>query len=157
LSSALRAVIAQNCPKLAADLERPLLDLLRIARDLCGDAEMCLVLLSIAIRTLQHREFRGISTAELAAGLTREPPSLGTNVRSISESLGAPRESTRRRVRELIDRGLVVRSRRSLMLSAHGANRLAPFRQAVIALAACYVQIVMPLSERAPDRGWTRG
>lgn len=82
-----------------------------------------------------------MSLEELTEGL-RPPPSLGTNARSVAESLGMPRESVRRRVQALIGDGLVDRCDNELRLSADGLIALSPVRNFLVGLSVRYFQIV---------------
>lgn len=81
-------------------------------------------------------------TLEDMASGQRQPPSLGTNARSVADSLGMPRESVRRRVQSLIAAGLVVRCGNELMLSAEGLAALAPVRNFLVGLSVRYFDIV---------------
>jgi hypothetical protein len=55
-------------------------------------------MLSVAIRTTEHTAFATFSQAQLLSGEVPIFPTLGTNVRSIADSIGAPRETIRRKV-----------------------------------------------------------
>jgi DNA-binding MarR family transcriptional regulator len=147
LVSAISDRILQNYPSVAKDLARPLLEFLRIARESCGDSDQALVLFAIAARTYEHADFRRIRLDRLTSGRGDPPPSLGTNVRSLAESLGIPRETVRRRVQELAEAGLVVRDAHDVRLTARGLSHLTPAREALANVAARCFQIVSCLDE----------
>jgi hypothetical protein len=73
-----------------------------------GDLDRMLVLAVIGLRTLPARRVDGLSYAEFQAGQTVQQPS-PINVQSIAESSGIPRETVRRKVRELEAAGWIVR------------------------------------------------
>jgi hypothetical protein len=155
LTTTVTTLIDERYPELARDLEFPIIELLRVSRALCGDADKSIVLIAIAIRTVEHADFRSFRMADLD-GLEGDPPSLGTNARSLSGWLGIPRETSRRRVLELIDAGLVVRRGRTVVLSARGMTHLAPFRRSVLKLAARYHELVSSISPARSSSASTR-
>jgi hypothetical protein len=127
-----------------------LIDLLRLSRDLFGgDIDRALVFYAIAIRTIEHGKFKTLSTEELDSGVLADPPSLGTNARSVAESLGMPRENVRRKVQYLVSIGLVARSGNSLTATSKGIAELMPVRSSLIELAVRYYLIVNSVISQA--------
>lgn len=56
------------------------------------------------------REFADLPSERVLAGDLEALPTLWTNIRSIADSTGIPRETVRRKVNDLIEAGLVKRS-----------------------------------------------
>ena len=99
----LRRLVADNYPPIARSLLQPLLHLLSTSREACGgDVDKFLIMLVIAIRTTEHEGFATYSQAQLLSGEIPIFPTLGTNVRSVADSTGTPKETVRRKVGELV-------------------------------------------------------
>ncbi|MDB5446590.1 MAG: hypothetical protein JWQ97_1907 [Phenylobacterium sp.] len=141
--------------EVARDLVFPLLEMMRLSRGLCGDSDKSLIFLVIAARTVQHPDFRAMNFDHLQRGSGDPPPSFGTNVRSLADSLNIPRESVRRRVTALIQDGLIERNGVNLRLTATGLMRLAPIRLALVSTATKYYRTVGSLLQTidAPAAG----
>ena len=147
---ALRQLVAENYPAIARGLLRPLLHLLSISREACGgDVDKFLIMLVIAIRTTEHASFATYSQAQLLSGELPVFPPLGTNVRSVAESIGAPRETVRRKVGELIQSGWVVRKGNELRFTAVAYQQLAGVRVAIEDLAVSNFEVVADLARGA--------
>jgi hypothetical protein len=126
----------EHYPSLAAELLNPLLDLLGRSREAFdGDLDTFLILLVILARTAQHPQFRKLTQGSLLSGEVAALPSLRTNLRSIAASIGVPRESVRRKVSVLVERGWVVRAGRDLFLDAEAYRRLVTVHTGVERLA----------------------
>jgi len=150
--------VAGNYPVIAHDLLRPLLDLFSVARELCGgDTDKFLIMLVVANRTTEHKLFASYTQSQLLSGEVPIFPSLGTNVRSIAESVGAPRETIRRKVRELINAGWIVRQGNDLYFTATAYQALASARVAIEHLAVRNFEVVAGLFPTADDAGPKRG
>ncbi len=94
-----RRLVETHYPEIAGSLLEPLFDVLRVAREVCGgDMDKALIILVVAIRTADHPQFATYTRDQLQSGAVPVFPSLGTNLRSIADSLGAPRETVRRKV-----------------------------------------------------------
>jgi hypothetical protein len=151
--SAVAAVIAEKYPVAAQSLLRPLLDLLTVARYACGgDVDKFMVILVIAIRTTEHPLFSTFTQDQLLSGEIPVFPTLGTNVQSIADSTGLPRESVRRKVCQLIEVGWVVRSENELQFTAGGYQQLAGVRVAIEQVAARNFEVVSELLRTADLR-----
>ena len=138
--------VAENYPAIAYDLLRPLLDLFSVARELCGgDTDKFLIMLVVANRTTEHKLFASYSQSQLLSGEVPVFPSLGTNVRSIADSIGAPRETVRRKVGELIDAGWIARRRTDLYFTAIAYQQLAGARVAIEQMAVRNFEVVAAL------------
>ncbi len=153
----LRHLVADNYPAIARVLLRPLLHLLSISREACGgDVDKFLIMLVIAIRTTEHPSFATYSPALLLSGELPVFPTLGTNVRSVAESIGAPRETVRRKVGELIESGWVSRKSNELRFTAIAYQQLAGVRVAIEDLAVSNFEVVADLAREALRIGQNR-
>ncbi|WP_309089320.1 hypothetical protein [Phenylobacterium sp.] len=124
--------IARRYPAIAHELLRSLIDVLTIARQLCdGDLDKFLVMLAVGVRTAVHPEFAAADQKQLLSGEIPIFPTLGINTRSVSESLQIPKETTRRKVAELIELGWIHREGGRLHFTAEAYRTLAPLRVAV--------------------------
>ena len=131
MRKSIEELVVENYPALAIDLLAPLLDVLRVARDaLDGDLEKYLILLAIAVRTVEQGEFIPEVQKRLSAGESAFVPGIGTNGRSVAESLGIPRETVRRKIKELVSGGWVVRENNLLMPTGQAYEKLALLRKA---------------------------
>jgi hypothetical protein len=145
----LRHLVAENYPAIARNLLRPLLHLLNMSRAACGgDVDKFLIMLVIAIRTTEHLEFARYSQAELLSGEVPIFPTLGTNVRSVAESTGTPKETVRRKVGELVDAGWISRKGNDLRFTALAYQELAGVRMAIEDLAVSNFEVVADLARQ---------
>jgi CRP-like cAMP-binding protein len=144
-----RLLVADNYPTIARSLLRPLLHLLSISREACGgDVDKFLIMLVIAIRTTEHESFATYSQAQLLSGEIPIFPTLGTNVRSIAESTGTPKETVRRKVGELIEAGWISREGNELRFTVLAYQALAGVRVAIEDLAVSNFQVVADLTRQ---------
>jgi hypothetical protein len=142
-------VLAENDQVLAKRLLKPLLRLINASRETCGgDADKFMILLSVAIRTAEHPDFATLKLEQIDSGTVAWLPSLALNIRSIADSMSMPRETTRRKVSELVSAGWLVRNNASIQMTTQGYRELAPVWQGLKVLAASYWQLV---SELLPD------
>jgi hypothetical protein len=142
-------LVRESYPRIAEDLLAPLLDLMILSREHCGgDLEKFLIVLVVAIRTTEHKDFAGFSHEELISGKVPVFPSLGTNGRSIAASAGIPKETVRRKVAELVDAGWFVRRGHNLYFTAQAFQQLAPVRESIEELAVRYHEVVGELRRR---------
>jgi hypothetical protein len=146
----LRTLIADHYPVLANDLLGPLLDLLSLSRKACGgDADKFLIMLVVARRTTEHELFATFPQEELLSGRIPVFPSLGTNISSVADSLGAPKETIRRKVSDLVECGWIVRQGHELRFTACAYQELAPVRIAIERLAARNFETINELVRRS--------
>ena len=147
---ALRQLVADDYPAIARSLLRPLLHLLSMSREACGgDIEKFLIMLVIDVRTTEHERFAQFSQAQLLSGEIPIFPTLGTNVRSVAESTGTPKETVRRKVGELIEAGWISRQGHELRFTAVAYQDLAGVRVAIEELAVSNFEVVADLARRA--------
>ena len=147
---ALLNLVAANYPPIARSLLGPLLDLLSISREACGgDADKFLIMLVVAIRTTEHKLFATYSQLELLSGEIPIFPSLGTNVRSIADSLRAPKETIRRKVDELAKAGWIAKQGNELRFTSLAYQQLANVRVAIEQLAVRNFEVVAGLIRNA--------
>ena len=150
MRNALKSLLADNFPQIAAEVLDPLVRFLQLARALCGgDADKFLVLTVIALRTTQHPEFRAVKPADPTWDEGAILPSLGVNVRSVAESLGIPKETVRRKVQELVAAGWIAREGAGLHITGLAYRDLAPVREELEALVARYYVLGAQLLPRA--------
>jgi hypothetical protein len=149
---ALLALLRQAYPRLAKELLRPLLAVLATARSICGgDSQKSEILLLIAMRSVEHPDFAKLSYETIVAGEASVYRSLGTNIRSIADSAGIPRETVRRKVAELTAAGLIIRDGNALSLAPCASRAIGPLRDSVLRLAAANFELVATLVR--PSRG----
>jgi CRP-like cAMP-binding protein len=145
----LRALVADNYPLLARSLLRPLMKLLSASRDACGgDVDKFLIMVVVAIRTTEHPLFATYSQEQLLSGEIPVFPSLGTNVRSVADSIGAPRETVRRKVAELTESGWISRQGNELRFTALAYQQLSGVREAIELMAVSNFEVVDELVRR---------
>lgn len=136
-------IVTEHYPRIATSILRPLVDVLAQARHACdGDMEKFLIMLAVGVRTTEHPEFRGASQAQLMSGEVPVFPSLGTNIRSIADSVGIPKETARRKLDELIKRGWLVREGRDLRITELAYQDLAAVRIGLERLALKYSDVI---------------
>lgn len=146
---ALRTLVAENYPVISRNLLRPLLHLFSTSREACsGDIEKFLIMLVVAIRTTEHECFATYTPAQLISGELPVFPTLGTNVRSVAESTGTPRETVRRKVGELVETGWISRQANELRFTARAYQDLAQVRLAIEELAVINYEVVSDLTKR---------
>ncbi len=144
-------LVAANYPVLARSLLRPLLDLLSVSREACGgDMDKFLIMVVVAIRTTEHSLFATYTQEQLLSGEIPVFPTLGTNVRSVAESIAVPRETVRRKVGELIDAGWIARQGNELRFTAVAYQQLAGARTAIELLAVRNFEVVAELIRQQP-------
>jgi len=143
-------LIAENYPALANDLLGPLLELLSLSRNACGgDAEKFLIMLVVARRTTEHELFASFPQDELLSGRIPVFPSLGTNISSVAASLGAPKETVRRKVADLVKAGWIVRQGNELRFTSVAYQELAQVRIAIERMAARNFETINELVRRS--------
>jgi hypothetical protein len=130
------SLLRQDYPRLSRDLLGPVYELLRIGREICdGDLDKLLILLAVAMRTAEHSAIGRYDLDEALSGRIESYPSLSTNVRSIADSTGIPKESVRRKVQALVEAGWIVRDNNSLSFAPTASRALTPFRDQVMQTA----------------------
>ena len=145
-------LVTRRGPALAFEISEPLARFLREARALCGgDLDKALIMVEIILRASQHPQFRRLDAAELNSTRSPDIPSLGINVRSLAESTGIPRESVRRKVRELLESGWVVRQGHRLHFSHEGYVAVTRTRQEMQRMYVRAYQVVSALIETEDD------
>ncbi|RAK59354.1 hypothetical protein DJ021_05800 [Phenylobacterium hankyongense] len=148
----LKHLVARRYPAIATDLLSPLLKLLSVSRQYCGDVDTFLVVLVVAIQTTRHGGFAARTPEQLLSGEMPVFPGLGTNGRSIAESLGIPKETVRRKVAELIEMGWFARRDGKLYFTAEAYRQLAPVRDQLETLAVRYYKTVAALREAPTEQ-----
>ena len=136
-SSNIVSDLRERYPAVEKDLLAPLLDLLMAARNAFdGDLDKFMIFTVVALRTAEHRQYRAMCMEQIMAGCVTTYPSLGTNVRSISESTGIARETVRRKVAELLSVGWIDRRGDDLSMTVRATADLAMVRGTMLSAAA---------------------
>lgn len=132
-SRALADLLRGNYASVAKDLIAPMLDLLALARPVFGgDLDKLLIVLVVATRTAEHPQVAAMDFGDVLSGRIEALPSLLTNVRSIADSTGIPRETVRRKVADLVAAGWIARKGDQLSYTVEASRALAPVREALI-------------------------
>jgi hypothetical protein len=149
MTSLLEDLLRQD-PQFPDALLKPLLTYLLTAREVAGgDLDLNIILLVVAIRTIEHPDFRAMSDAERLEA-TPVFPTLGVNSRSIAESSGIPRETVRRKVADLVKRGWLARRGSNLHFTAKAFAALTPIRAAREQLAVDYYELIRAEALKLP-------
>ena len=136
-------LIAQHAGPLALSVNEPLVNLMVVGRQLCGDdLDAFLVLMVVIQQANRHSDFPTIKAKDLVDGKVAEIPSVDMNIQSIADYTGIPKETARRKVLALVDRGWVERDGGSLRFTAKGYLGVTPGREAAVKLAASIVHAV---------------
>ncbi|MDB5423375.1 MAG: hypothetical protein JWQ29_791 [Phenylobacterium sp.] len=142
-------LLSRHYGLVARDLFTPLLDVFGAARSAFdGDVERTVVLLEIAVRTVQDARFTGVDLDAVLNGEIEPFPALTINLRSIADSSGIPKETVRRKVVALVAQGLILRDGGNLSLSPTASQTLTPLREAIFKLAARNYETIAALQER---------
>ena len=131
------SLLRDNYASVSRFLLSPMVDFLAAGRTAFdGDLDRALIFLVVALRTAEHRKIEDIRLEDVLAGKVDRYPSLLTNVRSIAESTGIPRETVRRKVAALIDKGWLERRGDELTITTLSSRENTPFREAMLDVAA---------------------
>jgi hypothetical protein len=142
-------LLYDNYATVAKDLIAPLLDLLGVSRAaFAGDLDKLLIILVVAQRTAQDKNVVGLRLEDVMSGAVEAYPSLRTNVRSIAESTGIPRETVRRKAADLVAAGWLARQGDDLSYTPEGSRAMAPVREAMLQAAARLHATVAAVTER---------
>ena len=117
MSASTESRIRENYSRLAPALLSALTDYLIVSRRQANDLDRQLVLLIIMLRSAMARGFADLPSEQVLSGELESLPTLWTNIRSIADSTGIPRETVRRKVNDLIKDGLVQRSGQLLTIT----------------------------------------
>ena len=128
--SPLLSLLRRHYPYVAKDFLGPMIDVLNAGRAACdGDLDKLLIVLVVAMRTAEDKRILDLELEDVLSGAVEVYPSLSTNVRSIADSTGIPKESVRRKVAALVDAGWIVRDDHTLSLAPHASRMLTDFRE----------------------------
>jgi len=128
--------------------------LIDLRRHFGGDLDRMLVLAIIGSRTLPRRRTEGLSYDDFLASRTHDRNPGRINVQSIAECSGIPRETVRRKVRELELLGWLIREGNGhLRVAEQAARDLQPATEATLEYlltigSAC---VAAARAESAPD------
>jgi hypothetical protein len=105
----------------------------------------------VALRTTCHEGFTGKTPADLATSSREMLPGLGTNGRSIAESVGMPKETVRRKIQDLLEAGWLVRDGTMLYATAKCYVDMAPVREQIERQAARNHHVIETLLRARAD------
>lgn len=98
-----------------------------------GDLDSALILGVVGERTFTADRGRGLSYAEFVAGKRGAGPPLPINAQSIADCTGIPRETTRRKLARLVERGWLAKTADgTLVVTERAAVELAPVTELTI-------------------------
>lgn len=144
------ALLRDNYAVIAKDLLGPLLNVLSAGRAACGgDLDAFLIILLVAQRTAEDKRISAFTLDQVLAGEVEAYPSLSTNVRSIADSSGIPKETVRRKVASLVDAGWILRQENSLSLTPKASQMLTDVREEILAFAVSGHQAIQALERLA--------
>ena len=147
----LERLVAENYSSVSLGLLTPLLDVLSLSREACGgDMDKFLIMLVVAIRTTGHRDFARYTRDQLLSGEVPVFPSLGVNIQSIADSIGASKETTRRKVTELVQAGWIERAGNKLYFTAKAYRDFEKVRERIGKMAVRHNEVVDRLRDAAP-------
>ena len=139
-------LLSQNYGLVAKALFTPLLDVFGAARSTFdGDIERTVVLLEVAVRTLQDPRFADADLSAVLSGELGAYPALSASMRSIADSSGIPKETVRRKVTELVLAGWFARHGASLHYTAQAYRELAPVREKIRRMAVRHYEVIAAL------------
>ena len=119
--------------RIAREVLAPVYEVLRVGRETCdGDLDKLLIVLAVGMRTAEHKDIGGYDLDAVLSGQVETYPSLSTNVRSVADSTGIPKESVRRKVQALVEAGWIVRHGKTLSLAPYASRMLTDFREQVL-------------------------
>lgn len=129
-------LLRSHYPHHAKDFLAPLLEVLNAGRAACGgDLDKLLIVLVVAMRTAEDKRMADVDFEQVLSGAIDTYPSLSTNVRSIADSTGIPKESVRRKVAALIEAGWIRREDNHLSLAPHASRMLTDWREGLLQMA----------------------
>jgi len=139
-------MVADAYPGFAPELLGPLVSMLSRSREAFGgDIDKFLIMMVVGIRTAEHQGLAVYTQDELISGDVPVLPTHGANTRSVAEAIGAPRETVRRKVADLIEAGWIVRAKNELRFTALAYQQLADVRAGIENLAVCNFEVVAKL------------
>jgi hypothetical protein len=142
-------LLRRQYPYLAKDLIAPFLEALHAGRALCdGDLDKLFIILAVGMRTAEDKRVLDIDPQDVLSGAIETYPSLSTNVRSIADSTGIPKESVRRKVAALVEAGWIHRHDNSLSLAPHASRQLTEFREQLLQLAIRNHQTIQSVEDQ---------
>ncbi|KAA6184488.1 hypothetical protein F2Q65_12305 [Thiohalocapsa marina] len=107
--------------------------LIALRRQFGGDLDRMLVLAIIGSRTLSRRRIDGLSYDDFTVLRRNEHAPDPINLQSIADCSGIPRETVRRKIRDLEAAGWIVKRENGYLLaSAAAASDLAPMTEATM-------------------------
>jgi hypothetical protein len=129
-------LLRRQYPYIAKDLLAPFLEALHVGRQACdGDLDKLFIVLVVGMRTAEDKRVLDLDLDDVLSGAVDTYPSLSTNVRSIADSTGIPKESVRRKVAALVEAGWIRREENNLSLAPHASRLLTDFREQLFQMA----------------------
>lgn len=122
-----------------------------------GDMDLLLILSVIGERVLTAERSRGLTYSEFLEGRRAAGISRRINAQSVADYTGIPRETVRRKINRLIERGWVKKNDDGLLeLTSHATLDLAPATQVTfdyfLAMGNALIDIAIEANEISPRR-----
>lgn len=153
MPESLVALLRRHYTLIAKDLLTPFVEVLAAGRNACGgDLDKLLIILVVALRTAEHREIIDVEFEDVLRGAVESYPSLSTNVRSIADSTGIPKETVRRKVADLVEVGWIRRDGNRLALAPLASQMLTDVREPLLQMALRNSDTVRSTVEPPPRR-----
>jgi hypothetical protein len=130
---ALKSNYARAAPAILAEVADWLA---MVRRDFDGDYDRFLVLIVIALRTYAGAALERLTPEQAWEASVEAYDGLSTNIASIADSTGVPRETVRRKVGDLIGEGLIAKDGNLLQLTPRASRRYFDVRGRTVLLAA---------------------
>jgi hypothetical protein len=148
-----REVLVQHFGDLWPTHNRGFTELLIACRQLFdGDLDQVLIMSAIGERRLTPERSRGLTYAEFMKGRRGEAPPGRVNAQCIADSTGIPRETVRRKIARLIDRGWIEKHDNcTFSVTAKAAVDLAPATQATFDYLLAIGNVLLDMSTEARE------
>jgi hypothetical protein len=153
MPESLVALLRRHYTLIAKDVLAPFVEVLAAGRGACGgDLDKLLIIMVVALRTAEHREIIDVEFEDVLSGAVERYPSLSTNVRSIADSTGIPKETVRRKVADLVEAGWIHRDGNRLALTPLASQMLTDVREPLLEMAVRNSETVRWALETPPRR-----
>ncbi|RAK52683.1 helix-turn-helix domain-containing protein [Phenylobacterium deserti] len=135
-ASAVAKLLAEHYAATGPPIMAELAAVVRSAQTFFPDLEDWAVFLNVLTRAQASPEFAQLSRPALLSRAVPVIPGLGTNVRSVADASGIPRETVRRKVHRLVERGYLEWRDSRLYPTAFAMEQLDPLRMQIYASVA---------------------
>ena len=147
------AQLRRHYALIAKDLIAPLVEVLAAGRAAFGgDLDKLLITFVVALRTAEDKRVIDLDLEDVLRGEVTTYPSLYTNVRSIADSTGIPKETVRRKVADLVAQGWIQRDGNGLSLTTLATRMLTDVREPMLQQALRNSETVQTAMTAPPRR-----